>query len=170
MVLNELLVLPSTQTVRMLSTIMSASPIEIRLDQAYVSLNISEHGMTPDINRVYEAQAGGLGVFYDQSTGYSSLIMPLKSVNMAERVLELREEAPNFFYDNHWFGFMVLIRDCPPLNRRKSAFINSISNSLAWEPNPLTFEAEFVRTIEVAAPPFADYYASQIANHRAMGL
>jgi hypothetical protein len=51
MVLNELLVLPTPETIRMLSTIMSASPLEIRLDQAYVSLNISEASMTPDTSR-----------------------------------------------------------------------------------------------------------------------
>lgn len=170
MVLNELLVLPTPETVRMLSTIMSASPLEIRLDKAYVSLNISENSMTPDPSRIYEAQPGGLGIWYDQSTGYSSLIMPLKSGQMAERVLSLRDEAPNFFYDQHWFGFMVLVSDCPTPNRRKAAFINSISNTLAWDPNPMTFDAEMVRPLEVHAPPFADYYASQIANHRALGL
>jgi hypothetical protein len=165
MVLNELLVLPTPETIRMLSTIMSASPLEIRLDQAYVSLNISEASMTPDTSRVYEAKPGGLGVFYDQSTGLSSLILPFVSGTMAERVLEVREEAPNFFYGQHWFGFMVLIRDCPPMNRRKSGFVNSISNTLAWGDKSLSFDAEMVRATEFSAPPFADYYSSQIANH-----
>lgn len=170
MVLNELLVLPTPETIRMLSTIMSGSPIEIRLDQAYVSLNISEQSMTPKPDKVYEARAGGLGVWFDQSTGLSSLIMPLVSGQMAERVMELRDEAQNFFYGPHWFGFMVLITDCPPLNRRKSGFLNSIGNTLDWDPKPMTFSQEFVRPIDPKAPPFADYYASQIANHKAMGL
>jgi hypothetical protein len=152
----------------MLSTIMSASPLEIRLDQAYVSLNISEASMTPKTNNVYEARAGNLGVFYDQSTGLSSLIMPLRSPQMAERVLELREEAPNTFYGGRWIGFMVLIRDCPPMNRRKSGFVNSISNTLAWDPKPMTFDAEMVRTTEVHAPPFQDFYSSNVANEWAL--
>lgn len=169
MVLNELLVLPTPETIRMLSTIMSASPLEIRLDQAYVSLNISESSMTPKPNAIYQAQAGNLGVWYDNSTGLSSLIMPLQSPQMAERVIELREEAPNTFYGERWVGFMVLIRDCPPMNRRKSGFVNSISNTLAWDPKPMTFDAEMVRSMEVHAPPYADFYAANVANERALG-
>lgn len=170
MVLNELLVLPTPETINYLSMIMSGSPLEIRLDQAYVSLNISKHSMTPNLNNKFEAQPGGLGVWFDQSTGYSSLILPLKSLQMAERVLELREEAPNYFYGPHWFGFMVLVRDCPLLNRRRAAFVNSIGNTLAWSPNPLTFDAEYVRPTNVTAPPFEDYYSSQIVNHRELGI
>jgi hypothetical protein len=169
MVLNELLVLPTPETIRMLSTIMSASPIEIRLDQAYVSLNLSESAMTPKPGNVYEARAGNLGVWFDQSTGLSSLILPLQSSQMAERVIELREEAPNTFYGDRWVGFMVLIRDCPPMNRRKSGFVNSISNTLAWDPKPMTFDAEMVRSAEVHAPPFADFYAANISNEQALG-
>jgi hypothetical protein len=168
MVLNELLVLPTPETVRMLSTIMSASPLEIRLDQAYVSLNISEGSMTPKPNTVYEGRPGNLGVWFDQSTGLSSLIMPLQSSQMAERVLELRDEAPNTFYGERWVGFMVLIRDCPPLNRRKSGFINSISNTLAWGTEALTFDAEMVRTLEVHAPPFQDFYSANVSNEWAL--
>lgn len=169
MVLNELLVLPTPETIRMLSTIMSASPLEIRLDQAYVSLNISEKSMTPLAGKVYEAQAGNLGVWFDQSTGLSSLIMPLQSPQMAERVLELREEAPNTFYGGRWIGFMVLIRDCPPMNRRKSGFVNSISNTLAWGTSIMTFDAEMVRSMEVHAPPFQDFYTSNVANEWNLG-
>jgi hypothetical protein len=169
MVFNELLVLPTPETIRMLSTIMSASPLEIRLDQAYVSLNISEDSMTPKTGNVYTAQAGNLGVWFDQSSGLSSLIMPLQSPQMAERVLELREEAPNAFYGGRWIGFMVLIRDCPPMNRRKSGFVNSISNTLAWGDSALTFDAEMVRPIEVHAPPFQDFYSSNVANEWALG-
>jgi len=168
MVLNELLVLPTPETIRMLSTIMSASPLEIRLDQAYVSLNISETSMTPDTIRVYEAQAGNLGVWFDQSSGLSSLIMPLQSPQMAERVMQLREEAPNTFYGDRWIGFMVLIRDCPPMNRRKSGFVNSISNTLAWGTSKMTFDAEMVRSTEVHAPPFADFYAANVSNEWAL--
>jgi hypothetical protein len=169
MVLNELLVLPTSETTRMLSTIMSASPLEIRLDQAYVSLNISEKSMTPAPGAVYQAQAGNLGVWFDQSTGLSSLIMPLQSPQMAERVVELREEAPNTFYGEHWIGFMVLIRDCPPMNRRKSGFVNSISNTLAWGTSIMTFDAEMVRTCEVHAPPYQDFYTANISNEWALG-
>lgn len=168
MVLNELLVLPTPETIRMLSTIMSASPLEIRLDQAYVSLNISEKSMTPKTGAGYSAQAGNLGVWFDQSSGLSSLIMPLQSPKMAERVLELREEAPNTFYGERWVGFMVLIRDCPPMNRRKSGFVNSISNTLAWGTSVMTFDAEMVRPIEVHAPPFQDFYSSNVANEWAL--
>lgn len=170
MVLNELLVLPTPETIRMLSTIMSACPFDLDLNKAYVSLNISEHSMTPKSDNIYEARAGSLGVWYDSATGYSSLILPLKSPQMAERVMEVREEAPNTFYGDRWIAFMVLVSDFPPVSRRKAGFINSIGDSLEWEPRPLTFSQEFVAPTQIMSEPFADFYAANISNERAIWM
>jgi len=166
MQVNELLVIPSQETLEYLATTMSACPFDLNLTKTFVTLNLSQAEMTPDPDRVYKATAGSLGVWYDQSTGYSSLILPLLSESMIERVAEVRADAPSAFYGDHWFAFMVLVPDFPPLSRRFTGFLNSVSDSLAMAQNaPLFFDAELVRTTEVHAVPFADYYSAQIARH-----
>lgn len=165
MILNELLCLPSPETLLHMSQIFSACPFDLDLSKAYLSLNISEEEMTPLPENVYKAQAGSLNVWYDQSTGYSSLILTIVSPAINERVAEVREEAPNFFYGEHYFPHMVLVPDFPPSTRRYSGFISSVGNSLATMPAPLFFDAELVRTHEFHAVPQADFYASMVANH-----
>jgi hypothetical protein len=166
MQVNELLVIPTQETLEYLAQTMSACPFDMDLTKAHVTLNMSQSPMEPDSDRLYKATAGSLGIWYDQSTGYSSLILPLVSESMNARVAELRADAPCPFYGDHWFAFMVLVADFPPSSRRYSRFINSVSDSLAMAQNaPLFFDAELVRTTEVHAVPFADYYAAQRARH-----
>jgi hypothetical protein len=165
MVLNELLALPAPETLLYLTQVFSGCPFDIDLKKAYVSLNISEHEMTPQPQNVYRTHAGNLGVWFDQSTGYSSLILTLVSPALNDRVNEVREQAPNFFYGTHYFPHVVMVADFPPVTRRYGGFVNSISESLAMSQTPLFFDAELVRTQEFHAVPQADFYASQIANH-----
>lgn len=165
MVLNELLALPAPETMLYLSQVFSGCPFDIDLKKAFLSLNISEQKMTPEPQNIYRAQAGNLGVWFDQSSGYSSLILTLVSPALQDRVTQLREQAPNFFYGEHYFPHVVMVADFPPITRRYSGFISSISESLAMSPTPLFFDAELVRTQEFHAVPQADFYASQIANH-----
>jgi hypothetical protein len=166
MQVNELLVIPTQETLEYLATTMSGCPFDLDLTKTFVTLNISQQEMTPEPERVYKATAGSLGVWYDQSTGYSSLILPLLSESMLERVAEVRAESPSAFYGDHWFAFMVLVPDFPPQSRRHVGFTNSVSDTLATAQNaPLFFDAELVRTTDVHAVPFADYYAAQIARH-----
>lgn len=166
MQVNELLVIPTQETLEYLAQTMSGCPFDLDLTKTYVTLNMSQAPMEPDPDRLYKAIAGSLGIWYDQSTGYSSLILPLVSESMIERVSEVRAEAPSPFYGSHWFAFMVLVSDFPPISRRYSRFVNSVSDSLATAQNaPMFFDAELVRSTEVSAVPFADYYAAQIARH-----
>jgi hypothetical protein len=166
MLCNELIVLPSDETLQYLSATFSGCPFDLNLQESYVSLNISRDEMKADDERVYKAVAGTLGVFYDSADGYSSLILPLVSPALTERVEELRQEAPNMFYGPHYFPHMVIIRDMPPLTRKYSGFLNSVSTSLATAQNaPLLFEAELVRQQDFKGVPMSDYYASQLSNH-----
>jgi hypothetical protein len=167
MICNELLVIIAPETLMHMSAIFSACPFDMDLHQAYLSLNISPDEMTPEPENVYSAQAGNLGIWYDQSTGYSSLILPVVSPAINERVAQVREKAPNIFYGAHYFPFITLVEDFPPISRRYSGFISSVSNSLATLPVPLFFDAELVRTREFNAVPYADYYAAQVANKEA---
>jgi hypothetical protein len=168
MVCNELLVIIAPETLVHMSAILSGCPFDMDLRQAYLSLNISPEEMTPEPENVYSAQAGNLGIWYDQSTGYSSLILSVLSPAINDRVMQLREKAPNIFYGDHYFPHVVLVPDFPPISRRYSGFISSVGNSLATMPVPLFFDAELVRTAEFNAVPQADYYAAQVANKEAL--
>lgn len=164
MLINELLVIPTQDTLRMLSAIFSACPFDLFLDRAYVVLNMSQEPMEPDSERLYKGQAGTLNLWYDTSTEMTSLILPLVSPSLTERVGELREVAPSAFYGEHYFPHMVLAEDFPPVARRYAGFLASVSNSLAALTEPLLFDAELVIQKDYRAVPQADYYASMLAN------
>jgi hypothetical protein len=166
MQVNEMVVLPTQETLEYLASTFSGCPFDIDLTKTYVSLAYSQDEMTAQPDNLYGAKAGSMDVWYDNSTGYSSLILPLISDTLIERAEELREEAAPAFYGTHYFAFIVLVNDFPPISRRYKGFINSVSDSLAMAQDArLFFDAEIQRQVDVQAVPFADYYASQIANH-----
>lgn len=165
MLVNEMLCLPTPDTLTQLSFVFSACPFDIDLHKAYVTMNISTHEMKTDDNALYKAQAGNLGVFYDTATQRSSLLLPIVSPALNDRVAQIRQKAPNVFYGEHYFPHLMLVEDFPPISRRYSGFLASVGNSLATLMAPLFFDAELVMSKEYHAVPQADYYASMLANH-----
>jgi hypothetical protein len=164
MLINELLVIPTQETLRMMSAIFSACPFDLFLDRAYVVLNMSEEHMEPEPDLLYSAQAGTLNLWYDTATQMTSLILPLVSPSLNERVVAVREKAPSAFYGEHYFPHMVLAEDFPPVARRYAGFLASVGNSLAALTEPLFFDAELVIQKDYRAVPQADFYASMLAN------
>lgn len=164
MLVHQMFVLPSPETLDYFSKIMSACPFNIDIYSFGVELNSSEYPMVPDIDRVYVAEAGNMNTYYDSSTGQSSLILPLRSRAMDERATELREHAPSAFYGEHFFPFMLMSLPSPQLSRPNRSFIASIASTLAGNHQPLIFEAECILSKDVKNPPFLDYYSAMIAN------
>lgn len=168
MLVNQLLVLPTPETIEYLSKVFGACPFAVDLSKAFVEVNSSQTQMVPDTSRVYKATAGTMQVFYDQSTEQSSLQLPLVSEPLFDRCEELRQEAPSAFYGEHYFPHLVLVRGMPPLARSYRSFIASVATTLATDPNQcLLFDAELVVSTDFHAAPDMDYYGSQIANHNA---
>lgn len=166
MLVNQLLVLPTPDTLDYLGKVFSACPFNLDLSKSFVELNSSASPMVPDTSRIYSARAGTMQVFYDQSTQQSSLLLPLVSTTLTERAHELRETTPSAFYGTHYFPFMVVLRGMPPLARTYRSFIASVSNTLATDPNQvLMFDAELVVSHDFTAIPDGDYYESQVADH-----
>jgi hypothetical protein len=90
----------------------------------------------------------------------------LVSPTLNDRVAELREEAPNVFYGEHYFPHMIVVQDMPPMARHYSNFIASVAHILATLENaPLFFNAELQIEREFQAIPQADFYSSMLANH-----
>lgn len=166
MLVHQLVVLPTPETVDYLGKVFSACPFQMDLSKAYVEINSSQTAMVPDTNRIYTARAGNLQVFYDGSTQQTSLLLPLNSNALHERATEVRESAPSAFYGEHYFPNLMLVRGMPPLARSYRSFIASVATSLATDPNEvLTFDAELVMSNEFKSIPDADYYESQLANN-----
>lgn len=165
MLVNELLVIPTADTLNSFRQIFSGCPFDMNLDKAYVVLNISESEMEPEPENLYSAHCGSMNVWYDQATGMSSLILPLVSPSMTERVQSLQDKSPSAFYGGQYFPHMILVQDFPPISRRYSGFIGSISDTLNAQQTPIFFDAELCVQKEYYAPPQMDYYASQMANH-----
>jgi hypothetical protein len=166
MLVHQLVVLPTPETLDYLGKVFSACPFNLDLSQAYVEINSSQTSMVPDTARIYTARAGNLQVFYDASTQQTSLLLPLHSPALESRVSELRESAPSAFYGEHYFPNLVLVRGMPPLARTYRSFIASVATTLASDPNQvLTFDAELVMSKDFHTIPDADYYESQLANN-----
>ena len=168
MLVNQLLVIPTPETIEYLSKVFSACPFPLNLRDAFVEVNSSQTPMVPDTDRIYKATAGTMRVFYDQSTEQSSLLLPLVSEPLFDRCEELRQEAPSAFYGEYYFPHLVLVRGMPPLARSYRGFISSVATTLATDPNQcLLFDAELVVSRDFHAAPDMDYYTAQIANNNA---
>jgi hypothetical protein len=166
MLVNELICLPTRETLDYLSHIFSGCPFDLDLSKCYVVLNISEEQMETEPDNVYKATAGNMNVWYDTGTEMSSLILPLISPELNARAQELRADAPSAFYGSHYFPHMVVVQDMPPMARHFSSFISSMAHVLATTPDsPLFFDAELVMSKNYYAVPQADFYASMLANH-----
>lgn len=165
MLFNELICLPTDETMAHLSRVFSACPFDLNLRTLYVVLAQSERPLKADPSRVYEAKAGTMNVWYDTAVQLSSLILPLESGSMNERATEARGGEPSTFYGDHYFPHMIVVQDMPPLARHYSTFIASISHVLATSEYPLFFDAELVVQRDYHAIPQADYYAAMLANH-----
>jgi len=166
MLVNELICLPDQETLDYLSRVFSACPFDLDLSKSYVVLNISEEPMEAEPDNVYRAEPGNMGIWYDTGTQMSSLILPLISPGLNDRVAALRTESPSAFYGEHYFPHMVIIHDTPPMARHFSSFVSSVAHVLATTPEaPLFFDAELVMSKTYHAVPQADFYASMLANH-----
>jgi hypothetical protein len=167
MLVHQLLVLPTPDTLEYLSKVFSACPFNLDLSKLYVEVNSSQQSMVPDTSRIYSAKAGTMQVFYDQATKQSSLLVPLVSNSLQDRVHELRKTAPSAFYGDHYFPNMVVVRGMPPMAKSYRSFIASVSNTLATaEDQTLMFDAELIVSNDFNAIQDGDYYESQLASHR----
>lgn len=161
MLFNQLIVLPTSSTLEYFSRILSGSPLMLDLTKVHVEINTSQKTMVPEPDRIYKATAGSGNVWYDTGTGVSSWIIPLISDQLQRRRFDLQEYAPNPFYPDIYVPHLVLMTPIPPLKRHYRSFMASINNTLATGDEPLLFDAEINRTLELSHAPDYDFYQDQ---------
>lgn len=162
MIVHQLIVLPTPDTLEYLSQVFSGSPIDLDLQSMHVEVNSSVHEMEADPTRIYKANAGTLKQYYDISTGETSLLLPLDSYQLMDRCRELRLDAPSTFYGHYYFPFLIIKRNMPPLKPHRRGLVNiSWADTLAANHYPLMFDAEIVVTKEYNEAPDMDYYTTR---------
>ncbi|BAG41452.1 hypothetical protein [Ralstonia phage phiRSL1] len=161
MLVNQLIVLPTQDTLAYLNRVFDGCSFDIDWSQSFVEVNSSVQPMEADPTRKYTAVAGTMNVYYDSATGDNSLLLPLVSDELVERCAELRVDAPSAFYGNAYFPFLVVKRNYAPRRAHRRYFITSIADVLYADRYPLTFDAELVlpRTFETV--PDMDYYVTR---------
>jgi hypothetical protein len=157
MLFNEVRVLPTPETVDYLSMLFSASPLPLHLQEWSVILNQSETAMDTDPERVYEAKVETINVWYDFLEGQDALIMVLKSQDLVERALELRQYAPNPFYRSY-YPYLVMLKPMPQIKRNYRAMINSWGDTLVRDQTPLLFDAELQVQTNYEGVPELNFY------------
>src|SRR6185437_297756 len=165
MLVHQLVVIPTPDTLEYLSQVFSGSPIDLDLKAMYVEVNSSTLPMEADPDRIYKASAGTLSQYYDSATGETSLLLPLDSPQLLERFRVLRMTAPSAFYVQNYFPFLVVKRNMPPLKPHRRGLVNiSWADTLAANHYPLMFDAEIVLTKEYYEAPDLDYYVTRVVD------
>lgn len=158
MILHEVCVLPSQETIAYLQRVLAASSLTFKLDELRLTLNVStEYPPKIDQAGFYTAQPVDLHVWYDPASQSSQLVLLFHSESLTERALELRHEAPNPFHVNY-YPHLVLIEDMPPIQRHFRAQMNSYGDTFLKDRFTFTFEGEFVFSYEAAAGPSLALY------------
>jgi len=164
MLIYQLVVLPTPDTLEYLSNVFSGSPIDLDLQSFSVEINSSTEIMEADESKVYKADAGSMDRFYDSATGETSLLLPLQSEQLLTRCRELREHAPSAFYGEHYFPYLCIKRNMPTMKPHRRALINSWADTLYANHYPLMFDAEIILHKEYDNAPDMDYYTTRVVD------
>ena len=157
MVLNEVVVFPSDDTLDFLLRVFRNCPFTFDETKWHVVLNECVDPCAVDPTRIYIARADSLGYWYNDEVDTSSLIMPLMSSDLTNRMVELRLSNGSVYHPTP-LPFMPLVPMMPPLTHRYRAFVNSVSDILTSSEEPLIFTGEVQRVRNFETTPYAFYY------------
>ncbi|QRE00122.1 hypothetical protein [Burkholderia phage BCSR5] len=167
MLVNEMVALPSPETLEYLSMVMSASPIpDMNMEEWYCALNYSLEQMDAQIEREYVAYVDTINIWYDDQIGSSQLLMVLKSEDMVQRNAELQADAPNPFY-TRYYPYMVMLENMPQLKRNYRAAISSWADALVRDRTPLIFGTETLIERDYPKAPGMNFYADMDRRYNA---
>jgi hypothetical protein len=164
MLIHQLIVLPTPETLEYLKTVFDACPIEIDWHGVFVEVNSSTEVQKADLDRTYVAYAKTLDRFFDSATEETSLLLPLECPELVERARELRKHSPSAFYGDYYFPNLVIKRDMPPMKRHRRGLILSYAENLYAHQRPLEFNAELVVPKDYTYIPDLDFYTTQMMN------
>lgn len=157
MVLNEVVVFPSNNTLDFLLRVFKNSPFNFDEAQWFVTLNECYDPCAVDPSRTYTAHADKIGLWYNDELQASSLILELESPDLIDRMVDLRLKSGSVFHPTP-LAFMPLVPMMPPLSHHYKAFINSVDNVLTATDEPLIFTGEVQRMRDIDQVPYSLYY------------
>jgi hypothetical protein len=166
MLVHQLVVIPTEETIEYLSNVFDGCSWDLDLRSVYVEINTSAETMKADTDRLYTAYAQTLDRFYDTATGETSLLLPLVCEGLVERARELRQKAPSAFYGDYYFPYLVVKRAMPTLKRHRRGLLQSYSEQLYSHQQPLFFDAEIVIPKDYDTIPDLDFYTTQVQSQQ----
>lgn len=158
---NQIVVFPDKDTTEYFKKVFASCPFDVDIDSFHVVLNETKDFVELDPNRIYTAQCGLLGYWYDEGLGGTSLILPLVSESLLIRMAELRVSNGAVFHAQP-LAFMVIKSYMPPLSRAYRNFVVSVSDILLANEQPLIFTGETQAFKEFEAIPNFNYYEDQL--------
>lgn len=157
MIVNQLHVVPTPETLDYLNKLVSSVFLDLFPDQWRVELISTTDEIVADPTRVYRAGTSHFKPWYDQNLGTSSLILTLLSPDLFQRVQELGDEGVGSAFYETYNPHIVCIPYMPPLNSNVKRAMLSLANVFGANNTELTFTGELVSTVNIDAPPEFNY-------------
>lgn len=167
MIYNQLVVLPTDDTLKFLSSVMSDSPIDLDLSSYHLVITTTLDEIDPMPDLLYTAQTISVRVWYDAHLQTSSLIASFESSDLQKRAMHLLQAGVLREFHDYFNPHMILRLHMPPMRRHASRFVRNLGDSLCAVDRPLQFHGEFVRTVDLQAPPNYEYEQAMTAEHMA---
>lgn len=162
MLINQVVVYPSADTLDYLNAVFETCPFSVDLSSLHVVMNESwEPYDELNPNNTYAAWCVEFDCWYNDAVETSSLIMTLYSFQLNRRMMELRLQSPAVFHPLP-MAFATVLETMPPINRRYRNFISSVSDILYNSDTPLIFTGEEQFMTDIEGKPYAEYYKAQL--------
>lgn len=156
MIVHQLYLLPSPDTVNFIKQQMSPPPFDINYDKFAVLLYSSMHPIQAQPDRWYSAQSRKLERVYNSQLQREDWIMTLDSPQMVHRWEEEQPKAKDAFY-NDCFPHMILVEGMPQATQSVRQFRVAMENSFNDNKVDMVFGNELVITKDISFPPDYDY-------------
>lgn len=157
MLVNQVCIFPTTDTLNYLYSVFSQSPFDVDFSSVRVILNESVEPSELRPDAIYHATCGTLRYCYSDVLQATSLILPLHSAEILARQTELRF-LNGYAYHEYPLAFMSLIDVMPPLTGHYRTFLASVSDILYANDQPLSFTGESQAMGEIA-DAYANWYS-----------
>lgn len=156
MILNHLFVVPDVGTQDYLKQVFQGCPFFIDFDSLKCSLYITPDAIEAEQGRVYTANAGTMGYWYETPIQASSIVLPLFSEQMQMEYSKLKNNARPAF-NMPYVPAMVIVEFAPPRRQLITNFVNSVAEALVNHGQPLIFVNEVVESKEFDSAPHLEF-------------
>lgn len=156
MLVYQLFLLPSPDTMVFLKQQISPPPFDIDYDKFAVCLYTSTHPIPEDPSRTFSAYCRKLERVYNSQLDRSDWIMTLDSPDMQKEYTALQGEAPDAFY-KECFPHMALVEGMPQATQSVRNFRVSMENVFNDNKVELIFGNALCVSKDINYPPDYDY-------------